>query len=89
MRTPTKFEMRVYKALSEVPAGKVTTYALLAARIGCRSAQAVGQALKRNPYAPRVPCHRVIASDFTLGGFAGHTSGSELKRKKKLLLKNL
>ena len=85
MRKPTEFEMRVYKALSEVPAGKVTTYALLAASIDCGSAQAVGQALKRNPYAPKVPCHRVITSNLTIGGFAGRTSGCDLVRKKKLL----
>ena len=63
------------------------TYAALARALHCGSAQAVGQALKRNPYAPEVPCHRVIRSDMTIGGYAGETGGA--KRKKKLrLLKN-
>jgi methylated-DNA-[protein]-cysteine S-methyltransferase len=81
----TAFQQRVYAALAEVPAGRVTTYGLLARRIGCRAPRAVGQALRRNPFAPRVPCHRVIASNLTLGGFAGHTTGPEIERKRRLL----
>ena len=61
-RTPTAFESQVYGALGEIPRGRVATYAALAARLDCGSAQAVGQALKRNPFAPEVPCHRVIRS---------------------------
>lgn len=48
----TPFQRRVYLALLDVPSGETITYGELAARIGCRSAQAVGQALKRNPFAP-------------------------------------
>ena len=81
----TAFQARVYEAVSRVPAGKVTTYAGLAQAIGCGSARAVGQALRRNPFAPRVPCHRVIASDLTLGGFNGQRAGAELARKRGLL----
>lgn len=69
----------------EVPAGETITYGELARRIGCRSAQAVGQALKRNPYAPDVPCHRVIAADGSLGGYNGRRDGEELERKRQLL----
>jgi methylated-DNA-[protein]-cysteine S-methyltransferase len=47
--------------------------------------RAVGQALKRNPFAPVVPCHRVVRSDGSLGGFNGCTSGCEIDRKIKLL----
>ena len=79
------FQRRVYKALLEVPAGKVTTYGALARRIGCASAQAIGQALRRNPFAPLVPCHRVVASDGSLTGFAGHRDSSALARKRSLL----
>lgn len=46
---------------------------------------AVGQALKRNPYAPDVPCHRVIAADGSLGGYNGRRDGEELERKRQLL----
>lgn len=75
------FQRRVYAALCEVPRGRVTTYGLLAARIGCGSARAVGGALRRNPDAPRVPCHRVIAADGTVGGFQGTTQGASIRRK--------
>ena len=81
----TPFQRRVYEALLAVPPGTVTTYGRLARAIGCGSAQAVGQALRRNPFAPAVPCHRVIAADLRLGGFAGETGGEELLRKQNLL----
>ena len=83
--TITSFQRRVYLTLLEVPAGKTITYGELARRIGCRSAQAVGQALKRNPFAPDVPCHRVIAADGSLGGYNGKRDGEELERKRQLL----
>ena len=81
----TAFQSKVYLALCEVPKGYVTTYGALAKRVGCRSAQAVGGALRNNPFAPEVPCHRVIASDLTIGGFNGATDGPEIERKKTLL----
>lgn len=84
-RTPTEFENRVYGALQEIPAGRVATYSGLAARLGCGSTQAVGQALKRNPFAPAVPCHRVIKTDLTLGGYAGKVKGVRVDRKRRLL----
>lgn len=83
--TITPFQRRVYLALLEVPAGETITYGELARRIGCRSTQAVGQALKRNPYAPDVPCHRVIAADGSLCGYNGRRDGEELERKRQLL----
>ncbi len=75
---PTDFESRVYRTISRIPRGRVSTYKIVAARLHCGSCQAVGQALRRNPFAPKVPCHRVIASDLTLGGFAGHRSGKRM-----------
>jgi methylated-DNA-[protein]-cysteine S-methyltransferase len=81
----TEFQQRVYDALRHVPRGRVTTYKALADCLGCRSCRAVGQALRRNPFAPQVPCHRVIAADFTIGGFAGATAGAEIARKLRLL----
>jgi methylated-DNA-[protein]-cysteine S-methyltransferase len=81
----TPFQSRVYEALCEVPEGTVTTYGALARRIGCGSAQAVGNALRNNPYAPRVPCHRVIAADLFIGGFQGKREGAAIERKKALL----
>jgi methylated-DNA-[protein]-cysteine S-methyltransferase len=84
-RTPTPFEAEVYKALGEIPRGRVATYAALAARLDCGSAQAVGQALKRNPFAPDVPCHRVIKTDLTLGGYSGKVKGVRVERKRHIL----
>ena len=81
----TSFQRTVYESLSSVGPGRVTTYALLGEAIGCRSPRAVGQALRRNPFAPKVPCHRVIASDLTPGGFNGARGGPELARKLRLL----
>ena len=82
---PTSFQMKVYKATSRIPCGKVATYGWVARQIGCKSAQAVGGALRVNPFAPNVPCHRVIASDGSLNGFAGHTSGPFFAKKRRLL----
>lgn len=81
----TEFQRRVYLALLDIPRGTTITYGELARRIGCRSAQAVGQALKRNPFAPDVPCHRVVAADGSLGGYNGKRDGEELERKRALL----
>lgn len=79
------FRKRVYLELLNVPAGETITYGELARRIGCRSAQAVGQALRHNPFAPQVPCHRVVATDGSLGGFHGQRDGEMIERKRKLL----
>lgn len=81
----TAFQRQVYLELLNTPAGQTITYGELARRIGCRSAQAVGQALKRNPFAPDVPCHRVICSDGSLGGYHGKRTGEMTERKRELL----
>ena len=74
------FSQRVWALTRRIPAGRVTTYGRIAAALGSRSGRAVGQALHRNPYAPTVPCHRVVGSDGRLVGFAGG-----LAKKKRLL----
>lgn len=79
-RSPTPFEKRVYEALGKIPCGKVTTYGELARHLGVRSPRAVGQALKRNPDAPEVPCHRVICSNRNIGGYQGEGSSQKKKR---------
>lgn len=81
----TPFQETVYKAVKKIPAGKVVTYGVLAKHIGCRSAQAIGQALKHNPFAPEVPCHRVIRQDRSLGGFKGSWDSSICDQKRQLL----
>ena len=79
---PTKFQNKVYKLCKKVPKGKVTTYKAIANKMGMKCYRAVGQALNKNPYAPKVPCHRVINTNGNLGGFA-----SGIKNKIKLLKK--
>ena len=81
----TLFQQRVYEAVMQIPRGRVSTYGLVAASIGCASARAVGQALRRNPFAPKVPCHRVIASSLASGGFRGECAGPEVLRKLTML----
>ncbi|MBT3374745.1 MAG: MGMT family protein [Lentisphaerae bacterium] len=81
----TPFQARVYDALSRVPKGRVVTYKILGDAIGCECYQAIGQALRKNPFAPIVPCHRVIASDLSIGGFGGETSGERIASKLSLL----
>jgi len=63
------FAEKVYETLKKVPKGKVTTYKALAEQVGSKAYRAVGTAMNKNPYAPVVPCHRVINSDGRLGGF--------------------
>ncbi len=84
----TEFQKKVYRCTKLIPRGKVSTYKLIAEAIGSSgSFRAVGSALKKNPYAPKVPCHRVVCSDGTLGGFMGKTSkkSAEIKKKIKML----
>ena len=77
----TKFEEKVYKETAKIPKGRVRSYKYIAARIGKPKAyRAVANALGKNPFAPGVPCHRVIKSDGTIGGFS-----SGIAMKKKLL----
>lgn len=77
------FQQQVYAVTKCIPKGKVATYGTIA-EILQSSPRAVGQALKKNPFAPRVPCHRVVAKN-GLGGFFGATSGSKIADKVRLL----
>lgn len=70
---PTDFGKKVFLEVRKIPAGNVSTYALVAQAIGQPSAcRAVGNALNKN-CKPGVPCHRVVRSDGTIGGFARGT----------------
>ncbi|WP_246180134.1 methylated-DNA--[protein]-cysteine S-methyltransferase [Kocuria coralli] len=75
---PQSLGPRVWRALQEIPYGRTTTYGEIAVALGGRSlAQAVGQAVGRNPWAVIVPCHRALGSD---GGLTGYAGGLERKR---------
>lgn len=72
MKAYTPFQQAVWKACMTIPRGQTRSYKWIAARIGRPGAvRAVGSALGRNPFAPVVPCHRVVKSDGTPGGFSG------------------
>lgn len=74
----TAFQKRVWKALLTIPYGKTVSYGELARMVGCKSAQAVGQAVGVNPIALIIPCHRVIAAHGKIGGYE---YGIEIKKK--------
>jgi len=74
----TAFQQRVWQALLTIPYGKTVSYGELARMVGCKSAQAVGQAVGANPIALFIPCHRVIAAHGKLGGYA---YGQEIKKR--------
>jgi O-6-methylguanine DNA methyltransferase len=79
----TPFEKKVWKALLTIPKGEVRSYSWIARRVGSpTAARAVGNALNKNPFAPDVPCHRVVKQDGSLGGYA-----KGIGRKKALLKK--
>ncbi|MFH1791769.1 MAG: MGMT family protein [Candidatus Omnitrophota bacterium] len=78
----TSFQRKVYRAALCIPKGEVRSYGWVARKIGMpRASRAVGQALKKNPYTVTSPCHRVICSDGTPGGYSKGVG------KKKRLLK--
>jgi len=85
------FNERVWQLTKRIPKGRVTTYRILAAKLRTKAYRAVGNALNKNPYSPRVPCHRIVRSDGGVGGFARGTrkkiemlekEGIKIKRNK-------
>ena len=81
----TKFQLKVWAYLRKIPHGSVKTYSYVAKAIGKPlAARAVANAIGKNPYAPKIPCHRVIRSDGSLGGYSGKGG---IKKKKFLLKK--
>ena len=66
-----KFNEKVYAITKQIPKGRVTTYGGITKALNMKAYRAVGNALHVNPYAPIVPCHRVVKSNGELGGFAG------------------
>lgn len=77
--------MMVYDAVRRIPIGETRSYGWVAREIGRpKAARAVGNALNKNPFAPEVPCHRVIRGDGTIGGFGGG-----IAKKKEFLAREL
>lgn len=88
-RKVTEFESKVYNVVRKIPKGRVSTYEAIAKAIGKpKAARAVGNALNRNPYAPEIPCHRVVRSDGLIGGFASGTKNKiEILKKEGVEIK--
>lgn len=83
MKSHPPFYQAVWRACAEIPKGEVRTYGWIAKRIGKpKSARAVGQALGKNPFAPVVPCHRVVGADGRLTGYSG--AGGVAKKRRML-----
>jgi methylated-DNA-[protein]-cysteine S-methyltransferase len=79
----THFQLKVWSYLKKIPKGKLKTYAQVAKAIGKpKAVRAVANAIGKNPFPPKIPCHRVIRSDGKLGGYSAKGG---IKTKKKLL----
>lgn len=76
----TPFQQRVWAVLQEIPLGETRTYGQIGQQLQCKSAQAVGGAVGKNPLSIFIPCHRVVGTDGSLTGYAGG-----LDRKRWLL----
>jgi len=79
----TSFQVRVWKELQKIPKGETRTYKEVAINLGSpKAARAVANACGKNPYPVIIPCHRVIRTDGSIGGYSGPGG---IKRKKELL----
>lgn len=84
------FNKKVLELTKKIPKGKITTYKIIAEKLGTKSYRAVGTALRKNQYAPKIPCHRVVKSDGTVGGYKGIRNSKEkirLLRKEGIKIK--
>ena len=83
-------EKKVYKKLLEVPKGKITTYGELAKAVGLKNGQrAIGRIMNKNPYPVIVPCHRVVKSDASVGGYAhGEKVKANMLTREGIKIKN-
>jgi methylated-DNA-[protein]-cysteine S-methyltransferase len=83
------FNEKCYEILRKVPKGKVTTYKEIAKKLNSKAYRAVGNAMNKNPYAPEVPCHRVIKSDGEVGGFESGTKNKiKMLKRENIEIKN-
>ena len=78
-----------YELLSQIPKGKITTYKEVAKKMNSKAYRAIGSLIGKNPNAPKVPCHRVVASNGDLGGYAfGLDKKIELLKVENIEIKN-
>lgn len=88
--TTKSFSEKVYALTAQIPRGRISTYLVIAQALkNPRATRAVGNALHMNPYAPKVPCHRVVRSDGYVGGFANGTKKKiALLKREGVVIKN-
>ncbi len=80
---------KCYELLSQIPKGKVTTYKEIAQKLNSKAYRAVGTLIGKNPNAPKVPCHRVVSSNGSIGGYAfGVNKKIELLQKEGIKVKD-
>jgi len=77
---------KCYELLSQIPAGRITTYKEIAKKLNSKAYRAVGSLIGKNPNAPQVPCHRVVKSDGRVGGYAFGTDKKIALLKKENVL---
>ena len=81
MKKNTKLQLKVWNYLKKIPRGTIKTYMQVAKAVGKPNAvRAIANAIGKNPYPPQIPCHRVIRSDGSIGGYSGK-GGTKTKRK--------
>ena len=84
----TPFQLKVWNYLKNIPKGSVKTYTDVAKAIGKpKAVRAVANAIGKNPYPIKIPCHRVIRSDGSLGGYSGR--GGINKKRRLLISENI
>jgi len=84
-----KFSDKVYKVAAKIPKGKVSTYKELANALNSKAYRAVGNAMNKNPYWPKVSCHRIVKTNGEVGGFASGTKNKvKLLKKEGIKVKN-
>ena len=83
------FNERCYKLLSKIPKGRITTYKEIAKAVDTKAYQAVGKAMAKNPNIINVPCHRIIRSNGSVGGYSlGVNKKISLLKKEGITIKN-
>ena len=82
-----KLNQKVYSLCKQIPKGKVSTYKEIGKALNTKAYRLIGQILKNNPYAPLVPCHRVVSSSGKISGYKGKTKDKAIKEKIALLKK--
>jgi len=83
------FSQKVWNTCKKIPKGKVSTYKEIANALNTKAYRVVGNALNKNPFSPKVPCHRVVNSDGRVGGFSkGENAKIRMLRKEGIKIRN-